>query len=187
MQIILLISGVIIGGFISWFTTHQYYQKASTEQKEVIGKLSKELKEVNTLKYFEVLLEQSRWKKIINHKEIWISQKNNTFQIHQSDYMGEFTEPWTTVYTSQPAKRYNVYLKIGNAIVKELSFVSLDGGRIFVPITERDCVDNNFIFYWDMKSLSVKVCNVIGSYYIYNNIFGVAGMSNVEIRNNSDN
>ena len=188
MEIVLLLIGAVIGGLVSWLITHKYYDKSSKEQKELIDKLSKDLKEVNTFKYFEVLLEESEWKKqSIGHNEVWISQENNTFQIHHGDFGGSFTEPWTTMYSDQNTSRYPVYLKIGDTIIKEITFISLDGGRIFVPMTERDFINDKPIFYWDMASLPVKVCKIIGSYYIYNDLYGVAKMSKVKIRNSASN
>lgn len=188
MTIILLIAGAIVGGLITWCIAHWYYEKASNEQKQLIEKLSKDLKEVNTLKYFEVLLEESEWKKeVIGNKEVWVSQENNTFQIQQGDYINSFTEPWTTMYPDINAGRYSVYLKIGDSVIKELKFISLDGGRIFVPMTKRDFIDNKIIYFWDMTSLDAKVCKIIGSYYIYKNLYGVARQSKVEIRNSASN
>jgi len=185
---LLLFIGAIIGGLISWLITHEYYKKSSKEQKKFIEKLSKDLKEVDTLKHFEVLLEKSKWKKeFIGHNEVWISQENNTFQIHHGDFGGSFTEPWITIYPDQNASRYPVYLKIGDTTIKEITFISLDGGRIFVPMTERDSINNKPVFYWDMASLPVKVCKIIGSYYIYKDLYGVARMSKVEIRNSAFN
>lgn len=183
MEIILLLSGIVIGGVISWVIAHAYYKKALKDQKEANEKLSKELQEINTLKYFEILLEQSNWEKeSIGNDEVWISQTNNTFQIHCSISDSLFSEPWTIRYPDKHARQCPVCLKIGNTTIKEITFISLDGGRIFVPLTERDFINDKSVFYWDMKSLRVKVCQVIGYYYIYDNLQGVAARSGVEIR-----
>ena len=86
MEIVLLIIGAIIGGAISWGITHKYAEKASEENKELISELSQGIKEGNTLKYFEVLLANSKWKKeYINHKPVMIAEDNNTYQIHRGD------------------------------------------------------------------------------------------------------
>lgn len=184
MEIILLFFGVIIGGLISWYITHRYYKKSSQEQEKLIKKLSQELKEVNTLKYFEVLLEESKWKKeSVGHNEVWIAEQNNTFQIQRGRPGSEFHESWTTMYPDLSTKQYPVYLKISGTTIKELKFISLDGGRIFVPMTEREFIGGKPVFFWDMGSLSVKVCNIIGDYYIHKNLRGVAQMSKVEIKN----
>lgn len=186
MEIILLFVGVIIGGLISWYITHGYYKKSSQGQEKLIKKLSQELKEVNTLKYFEVLLEESKWKKeSVGHNEVWIAEQNNTFQIQCGRPGSEFHESWTTMYPDQNTRQYDVYLKISGTTIKELKFISLDGGRIFVPMTEREFINGKPVFCWDMGSLSVKVCNIIGDYYIHKNLRGVAQMSKVEIKNSA--
>jgi hypothetical protein len=184
MEIILFVLGVIIGGLISWFITHSYYAKSSKEQKELIDKLSRDLKETNTLKYFELLLEKSVWKKeYIEHKEIWVSETDNTFQIESGEPAGEFHEPWTKMYPDQNTTKYPVYLKINNTTIKELSFLSLDGGRIFVPMTKQIFDNDKVTYQWNINSLEMKVCNIIGEYYIYKDIYGVARISKVEIIN----
>lgn len=143
-------------------------------------------KEKNTIKHFEALLESSIWKKeYIANEEIWIAEKNNTFQIQCGEPGRDFHEPWTKMYPDQNTTRYPVYLKINNTIIKELTFISLDGGRIFVPMPEREVENDKRVFYWDMQSLPVKVCKIIGDYYCYGDIYGVAKMSKVEIRNDN--
>ncbi len=182
MEILLLIIGAAIGGVISWGITHKYAEKSSKENKELINELSQGIKESNTLKYFEVLLVSSKWKKEhINHREVWIAEDNNTFQIQSGDEGDEFHESWTEMYPDQNTRRYPVYLKIDNSIVKELDFISLDGGRIFVPMPDRTVEDGNVKYLWNLNSLEIKVCKVIGHYYIYKDLAGVARMSKVEL------
>ncbi|MCK4359327.1 MAG: hypothetical protein KAW92_11410 [Candidatus Cloacimonetes bacterium] len=184
MAITLFILGAMIGGLISWGITHKYYAKSSKEQKELLAKFSQELKETNTLKYFELLLEKSKWQKeIIGNDEIWIARENNTFQIHKGDPKGDFRETWTQVYPDKNTKGYPVYLKINNVIVKELTFISLDGGRISVPLPDRKFENQKVNYFWNMNSLEIKVCKIIGRYYIWKNIFGVAKQSKIEILN----
>lgn len=184
MGITLLLIGALIGGLISWFITHKYYEKSSKEQRELIENFSKELKESHTLKYFEFLVENSRWKKeIINNDEVWVAEKNNIFQIQSDDSKGDFRETWTQRYPDKNTKGYPVYLKINNSPIKELTFISLDGGRIFVPLPDRKYENDEVKYFWNMNSLEIKVCNIIGNYYIWKNIFGVAKQSKIEIIN----
>jgi len=178
MEILILIIGAAIG----WGITHKYAEKSSKENKELIDELSQGIKESNTLKYFEVLLVNSKWQKEhINHREVWIAEDNNTFQIQSGDEGDEFHESWTEMYPDQNTRRYPVYLKIDNSIVKELDFISLDGGRIFVPMPDKTVENNNVKYLWNLNSLEVKVCKVIGHYYIYRNLAGVARMSKAEL------
>lgn len=182
MEIILLIIGACIGGAISRGITHKYAEKSSKENKELINDLTKGIKEANTLKYFEVLLVTSNWKKeYINHREVWLAEDNNTFQIQSGDKGDEFHESWTEMYPDQSTLKYPVYLKINNSTVKELDFISLDGGRIFVPMPDRTIEGDKVRYLWNINSLEVKVCRVIGSYYIHRDLVGVAKMSRVEL------
>ena len=132
---------------------------------------------------FEKLLENSSWRKeLIDHKEVWICDKDNTYQIEIGDCAGEFHEKWTQVYPdSQNVSRYPVYLKINNAIIKEITFISCDGGRIFVPLPELQSESGQTVYLWKRDSLQYKVCQIVGHYYIYKNIEGIAQMSKISI------
>ena len=182
MEVILLISGAIFGGLISWYITNKYYEKSSREQKDLLDNLSQELKDTNTLKYFEILIERSKWKKeFIGQDEAWVAEENNTFQIQSGDPGREFHEEWTKMYPDQGTIRYPVYLKINNTIIKELIFISLDGGRIYVPMPDRKSENDKISFFWNINSLEMKVCKIIGHYYIYKDIYGVARRSRIDI------
>ncbi len=132
---------------------------------------------------FKRLIENTSWRKeLIDHKEVWICDKDNTYQIEIGDCAGEFHEKWTQVYPdSQNVARYPVYLKINNTIVKELTFVSCDGGRIFVPLPELQSEGSQTVYIWKKDSLPYRVCQIIGHYYIYKTIEGVARISKISI------
>ena len=58
----------------------------------------------------------------------------------------------------------------------------MDGGRIFVPIAEVRLTPTKEIeYFWNLNSLEVSVCRIIGSYYIYGNLEGIAKMSRVAL------
>ncbi len=78
---------------------------------------------------------------------------------------------------------FTVQLKIGGAVVTELMFVALDGARIIVPVPERIFVEEELHYFWNPKSLSFRVGQIIGSYYIYEDTGGVANRCGVEIVN----
>lgn len=174
-------AGVTIGGLVSWLITHLYYIKAGKEQQAELKKLESKLKPGNTLKDYEVLLSTSSWSKaVVEYTDVWMADDNNTIQIEQGECSGDYSERWTSVYPDPTSASYPVYLKINGIIVNELTFISMDGGRIFVP---RTGVRKNKVgeteYFWDLNSLEVKVCRIIGRYYIYNNLEGVARCSNV--------
>jgi len=131
---------------------------------------------------FEKLIENSSWRKeLINHKTVYICDKNNTFQIEIGDYGGEWQEKWAKVYPDANASEYSVYLKISNTTIKEFTFISCDGGRIFVPLPELQSEGGQTAYIWRRDSLPYKVCQIVGDYYIHETIEGVARMSKISI------
>ena len=131
---------------------------------------------------FMELIENSSWRKeLINHKTVYICDTNNTFQIEIGDFGGEWQEKWAKVYPDANASKYSVYLKINNTSIKELTFISCDGGRIFVPLPELKSEDGQTVYIWRKDSLPFKVCKIVGDYYIHKSIEGVARMSKISI------
>lgn len=182
-DILTFVAGCAIGGLLSWLITHRYYLKAGADQHRELNRVSSELKPRNTLCDFEDLLTASQWKKtFIDDAEVWIADEDNTFQICQGERTKEFIERWTTVFPDKNGSAFPVYLKIGGTVVKELTFVSMDGGRIFVPMAEvRPKGNEDVEYFWNVNSLAVKVCRVIGTYHRYDDLEGVARMSKVTI------
>lgn len=181
--VLTFVGGVVAGALCSWLITHKYYKRAVVEQKADLARLSEELRPKNTLADFEKFVESAQWtKREIDMREVWVCDADNTFQIVEGDESRDFTEPWTTAYPDRNGSASPVYLKVGSAVIKELTFVSMDGRRIFVPIAEtRPRKGGPPEYFWNLNGLDVKVCRVIGSYYIYNDLEGVARRSNVTI------
>lgn len=176
-------AGAAIGGLLSWLITHRYYMKSGVDQKAELAKLQAALKPRNTLSDFEDLLRTSAWtKSFVGHAEIWMADADNTFQIEQGESTREFKERWTTVYPDPNSTAYPVYLKINGTTIKELTFISMDGGRIFVPMAgvRLDATEAPE-YFWNLNSLEVWVCRIIGSYYIYKTLEGVARTSKVTL------
>lgn len=182
-DLITFIAGALTGALSSWFIAHRYYLKTSADQRAELQRLSEDLGPPNTLRDFAKFLETSSWTKtFVGHTEVWMCDANNTLQIEQGQRTREFTERWTTVYPDPNSSAYPVYLKIGGTVIKELTFISMDGGRIFVPMAEvRPIGSGGVEYFWNANSLEVKVCRIIGSYYIYENLEGVARMSKVSV------
>lgn len=182
-KLFMFVAGAAIGGLLSWLITHRYYIKSGKDQKHELEQLSAKLRTKNTLADFETILEASKWtNEVIDGSEVWIAQDDNTFQISQGDRTRDFQERWTKVHPDGNSSAYPVYLKINNNIVKELTFISVDGGRIFVPSPElRPVSENDVEYFWNMNSLEIKVCKIIGTYYIYEDIYGVAKRSRIAL------
>jgi len=180
-DLLTFVAGAAIGGLLSWLITHRYYVKSSDDQNTKLAKLQAALKPRNTLSDFEDLLRTSTWRKsFVGHAEIWMADADNTFQIEQGESTREFRERWTTVYPDPNSTAYPVYLKINGVTIKELTFISIDGGRIFVPMAEaRLDATGKPEYFWNLNGLEVCVCRIIGSYYSYESLEGVARTSKV--------
>lgn len=183
MEWVTFFGGVALGGLASWVITRYYYLAASADQKRALADLSSELRPRNTLADFERFLDNSTWHKtFVDDREVWLADADNTIQIHIGERERDFTEPWTVVYPDKTSSLYPVYLKINGITIKQLHFIFMDGGRIFVPLAESRLVKRDTLeYFWNVNSLDVKVCRIIGRYYIYNDLEGVAGMSNVAL------
>lgn len=154
---------------------------AETLLSKILSKIAPPQK---NLEYFEQLLKTGHWdQEFISGNEFWICKVDSLCQIEISQDTEDFTEPWTEIYPSKKSWRTPVYLRINNVAVKEVSFVACDGGRILVPMPEVDIEDGNQqVFYWDQNSLTFNLAKIIGKYYIYKDIYGVAKTSKIEIR-----
>ncbi len=175
--------GVILGALSSWFITHRYYKKAAAEQKVELERLQGALRPRNTLRDFEHYVDASPWRKqYIDDRAVWVCDADNTFQIEEGQQRREFEERWTKVYPDKSSSAWPVYLKIGPVVVRELTFIMMDGGRIFVPMPElRPRGGDEVEYLWNRSSLEVKVCRIIGQHYIYENLEGVGRRSGVTI------
>lgn len=182
-ELLTFLAGAAIGGLLSWLITHRYYIKAGSDQKAELARLSDELKPKNTLQNFEQLLEKSTWSKsVIGHSEVWMADIDNTYQIESGESLRDFTESWTTMHPDPNSSAHGVYLKLNGTTIKELTFIAMDGGRIFVPMASvRPKEDGSVEYFWNLNSLEVKVCRIVGTYYRYENLEGLAESSNVTI------
>ncbi len=182
-EIITFIGGAAVGGLLSWFITHQYYVRANKDQSAALNQLKKDLRPKTTLQDFEDMLASSLWTKTcIDNKELWVADEDNMFQVEIGERSQDFAERWTKVHPDPNSASYPIYLKIAGVVTKELTFISADGGRIFVPMPgARPLPDGTTDYFWHLGSLEVRVCRVVGEYYIYDNLEGIAKRSNVSL------
>lgn len=146
--------------------------------------VSTEPEDTYTIEYFIYLLNNFEWyKEFIDHEDIWFCKKDINYQIKTEFISNDFDEPWAKVYPDKTTGKHAVRLIINRNPIKELIFVSCDGGRIFVSWPDIEYKDEERLFYWDKNSISYKVMKIIGEYYIYDNIEGVAERSKIKIIN----
>ena len=173
------------GALVSWLIARWYYAKANADQRDELGRLRAELRPRNSLLDFERLLVAGSWeKKVVDNQETWVCKSDGTYQVQLGKSGREFSEPWTAVHPDNSCQVRSVYLKIGSTTIHELQFVSADGGRILVPVTKiRRLPGGGVEYYWPKNGLEVKVCRVIGEYYIHKTLEELAEVSNVFIEN----
>lgn len=174
---------VVISSIIKAINSQRVQEPIREIKQKPLSNISKEETGRN-LNTFEELIESQEWKKeIINHKEIWLCELDNTYQIEIGERERDFTEKWTQVYPAKDdSNLYSVYLKINGVIIKQLPFIACDGGRIFVPMPEHKySKDKKESFHWYRKSLEYKIGVIIGEFYIYKSIEGIAETSGIII------
>ena len=183
MEIVLFVSGLIVGGLTTWFCSHVYYKKSTRDLQRRVNELSDNLRPKTTIQDFDTFLESSTWtEQEVGQSRIWVCDADNTFQMARSDDDGEpFDEPWTQPYPDSKSYSYYIYLKINGHPIKQIRFVSVDGGRIFVPMPEQKVIRGERCFFWVLGSLELKVCKHVGRYYNYNDIEGVANHSEITL------
>ena len=119
---------------------------------------------VKNIAIFERLLESSKWTHITTGgANQWVYEDDPSFVI-EINYEGrEFVEPWTQIFPDQNTYARDVTLTInGQAIARPLTFISLDGGRYFVPMPKTDTAYEEQYFYWKRDSLEYKLFQRIG-------------------------
>ena len=133
---------------------------------------------------FGSLLRHSWVREMIGNREVWISEVDNLFQIEVGDRAGAFSEEWTRCFPdADGSSAYSVLLKVQGVEIKELAFISCDGGRIFVPRPAATPVGNQQLsFSYERGSLEYKVGQIVGQFYIYNTLEGVARAAGITVQ-----
>ena len=131
---------------------------------------------------FESLLSNTWSLHHIAGREVWISDVDNMFQMAIGDNDGQFDEPWTRRFPDRfGAWGFPVTLEVQGVAIRQLRLVACDGGRIVVPIPDRKMVGDQGLFSFDRNSLEYKVAQIIGQFYIYETLDGVARHARVEV------
>jgi len=136
------------------------------------------------LNFNRFLDDNHRWRKeIIDNKEIWFCEEDNSYQIEIGEKNNDFSEQWTRVYPDKNGSwSKNVYLRVNTLQIKQFLFIYCDGGRILVPLPNRELVNGELSFWFDKDSLEYKIGKIIGDFYIYTSLEGVAKTSNIQIK-----
>ena len=148
--------------------------------------------------------EFARWKSLLQNgkwlkrelsgrhanRTVWTSVDETSYQI-QNTYEVEvenFKEPWVKGFPDPQATSYIVDLTVSGQTVTQVRFVSLDGGRYFVPmpdIATTDKTDGKIerIYSYERASLKYLVGNIVGRYYSFvKNLDEFAARQGIEIK-----
>jgi hypothetical protein len=117
----------------------------------------------------------------IGGRDTWICNERGVFAILRNDDYEDFEEEWTTKPPDKRASRSTVDLRINGATVRSLDFISLDGGRYFLPMPRKKGRKGEPLYFWERESLEFKVGRIVGSYYRFESIEGAADFLGVEI------
>lgn len=182
MELITLIVGALLGAVPSWYTSKYFAEESSKDIDQKLNKQTGIIESATTFNNFEKMLRSSNWvKEHINNNEVWICEKNNTFQIHINEDLRSFKEKWTSVFSDQNASMFYINLTINGIIIKSLPFISADGGRYTLPLPEVDFFENQPGFYWSPNSVEVKIAEIIGNFYRYKSIKEVAEFTKIKL------
>ena len=132
---------------------------------------------------FESLLGHSWVREMIGDREVWISEVDNLFQIEVGRRDRAVSEEWTRRFPdADGSSTYPVLLKVQGVEIKQLVFISCDGGRIFVPRPVATPMgDQQLSFSYERNSLEYRVGQIIGQFYIYNTLEGVAQVAGITV------
>jgi hypothetical protein len=183
---------LLMGAFVGWVTAHSYYRKSTrdlraeaSELKEQIVSLKQTLRPKTTLEDFASALDGAGdWvQDSIANETVWIYQPDNSFQIVVGDLELDepFSEPWIVFPDQHHNYRLPVRLSISGNTIKELDFISADGGRVFVPLPNSKRKGDTQISSWEESAISFKVGVIIGRFYIYKDMEGIARVCDIKI------
>lgn len=124
------------------------------------------------------------------HKSVWTSLDDMTYQIEDPHVVEveHFSEPWVKRFPDPHASSRWINLNISGVTIKQELFVSLDGGRYFVPIPEIAHVGDkwepsDYKYYYDRKSLRFLLGKVIGRFYSFvKNLEEFSARQGIDIR-----
>lgn len=134
----------------------------------------------NILDKFEFQIKYWKWnKEFIDNKEIWICDYNKWLQIEKVDKSHPFSEEWTRRYSDENGSSKDVlHLKQNNVVFKELIWISIDGGRIDVPLPKR----KEWKLYYEKNSIEFQISKIVSHFDEYSNIEWVCEQSGIIIK-----
>ena len=182
MELLSLIVGALIGAIPSWFISKSFATASSKELEQKLKLQTSAIESASTFHSFEKMLRTSNWvKEYINDHDVWVCEKNNTFQLHNNEDRRDFKETWTSVFPDQNTSMFHINLTVNGIIIKSLPFISADGGRYTLPLPELEVFENKPSFYWSPNSVEVKIAEIIHNFYRCDSIKEVAKFTKISL------
>lgn len=107
---------------------------------------------ISTKDEFDFYITHWVWEaKVFNHVSTWICKDTDEYQLVEWNIVrNNFREDWTRIFPdNENNTSYQLFLKRNGIIVREFTWVSCDGGRVWMPIPEmKNLWDTNS---WDFK------------------------------------
>lgn len=120
------------------------------------------------IRFEKYLKKPNDWEKIIPEQNLTIyrHKKYPGFQVitnWDESIVNNFQEDWIGNFPDKEHNTsYRVRLEANSIFLRKELFVSLDGGRGFVPVPKRKLDGASFEYYYD--KLQVQLANIIGEY-----------------------
>ena len=131
-------------------------------------------------------------RRTIDDSEVYFYTRDNNYKIIQGEASVRDweprIEPWMNNFPDAYVSEWRVYLKHGENVIAEYTFMSCDGARYFIPLPKKRCAEpgdnyrcNRFEYIWNRGSVEYKIAEVIGRFYRYENLEEVARFCGITI------
>jgi len=113
------------------------------------------------------------WKKVYvgRFEYNWQYKNHPEFIVEVDDEAREWStvESWMHHYPDSSKHASLVKVKVNGQILLTEEFISLDGGRYFVPVPKRKLINDTEFTYW-YTPMQVNLARIVGYYYRINTI-----------------
>jgi hypothetical protein len=131
------------------------------------------------------------WRKIyigrIEHEWQYKNHPEFSIEIENESREWQTTESWMRSYPDPSKYATLVKVKVNGQVLYTEEFISLDGGRYFVPVPKRRIVGeteaNNIYWY---TPLQVNLSRIVGTYYRSDSIEDFMSNHNLDIKSDED-
>lgn len=183
MDLASLVFGGLIGALTSWFFSRHYYLESVKSTDENFRRQLRSIEDQTSMARFEQLLTNAQWEhQTHDGGDRYVCSQATIFQIDASDIGRSFSgEPWLAQFPDQTTSMFKLRLCINGVVVKEVPFISADGGRYKIPLPEIVVVKGTAVYFWRKGSLGYRVAIIMGQFYRCNNLAEVAQLLGLEI------